>query len=61
MTVACVFLGDHVDEDKLSYPCVVKGSKGDDSLAVRLAKDAISFKAAIENGLQYSNVVLIER
>ena len=50
-----------MDIEHFPYPCVVKASKGEDSMAVRLAKDPDSLPSALKHALSYSDTVIIER
>ncbi|KAK2574493.1 D-alanine--D-alanine ligase [Acropora cervicornis] len=52
---------DSVTLGKVFYPCVVKASKGKDTMGVRLAKDQQSFLAALEHALSFSDQVIVER
>ena len=54
-------IGDPLDCERVTYPCVVKASKGEDTKAVRLVKDSKVLNAAIEHALSYSDHVIIER
>ena len=54
-------IGDSITLEKVFYPCVVKASKGEDTKAVRLAKDQPSFLAALEHALSFSDQVIVER
>ena len=53
--------GDPLESEDITYPCVVKASKGEDTKAVRLVKDSKVLNAAIEHALSYSDHVIIER
>ena len=53
--------GDPLESEHITYPCVVKASKGEDTKAVRLVKDSKVLNAAIEHALSYSDHVVIER
>ena len=52
---------DPLESEHITYPCVVKASKGEDTKAVRLVKDSKVLNAAIEHALSYSDHVVIER
>ena len=47
--------------EEITFPCVVKASRGEDSKAVRLARDQKSFLKAIDHALTYSDRVIVER
>lgn len=53
--------GDALRLEEITFPCVVKASRGEDSKAVRLARDQKSFLEAIDHALTYSDRVIVER
>ena len=53
--------GDPLESEHITYPYVVKASKGEDTKAVWLVKDSKVLNAAIEHALSYSDHVIIER
>ena len=54
-------IGDLLECERFTYPCVVKASQGEDTKAVRLVKDSKLLNAAIKHALSYSDHVIIER